>query len=201
MKRNGCLNQLFMIFIRFTLLIFLTSTISFGQENNKFIDTIWVKPGIGIDNIRVMESSEEEVSAYRNLDFFVGDGVGTACGPGLSKGFIETHYIFCPNGLQKSRPIEFVFSNRYSEDSEKKLEMIMLKNTKTINTENRLLFCLENGLCTGSSTYKEVIKTFGKPLRTKKDKFSLDYNELGIKFRFTDEKKLNALYLMSKTEL
>lgn len=169
------------------IILLLISNLGFCQNTDKnivVVDTIWIKPGIGIDNIKLKKSLEIEVENYRNLNFEKSDGEGTACGTGPSS------YNYTTDFYSESNGIRFTFSTPWGtkpdklKGASKELVSIDLKQTENA--------CLENGLCIGKSSYDEIVKRMGKPKRWK-NKFFLAFYDKGISFHFDNERIIYSI--------
>ena len=164
--------------MRILIVIFLLiSNFALCQNANNTVlsDTIWIKPGVGIDNLQFKKSLQSEVQNYRGMYFKKSDGEGIACGTGPSI------YNFTTDFYSKANGIRFNFSTPWGTEPDKiknqskKLVSINLKQTKNA--------CLENGLCIGTSSYKDVVKKMRKPRRWR-NKYFIAFYDKGISFHF-----------------
>jgi len=172
-----------------TIILFLVSNLILGQSKLDSLpksDTIWIKPGVGIDNIKFGETTDAEIKNYRNWNFEIDNGEGYACGDDDSCRNLTTDYQ-C-----KVENVRFLFStpcisengNDKPENHPKKLTAIYLKQTENA--------CLENGICIGETTYEGILEIMDKP-RGCRNKNFLAFYDKGISFHFDNERKIYSV--------
>jgi len=162
-----------------SILIFLVSSSIIAQGT-----PVIIKPGIGIDNLQLLTSSQEEVKGYQNIDFEQEDGELIARTTGSATFAYTTRFY------SESKGIAFTFSTSSGIESKalknetKKLVGVTLKKIDDACID------IKNGLCLLGLSYDDILKEMGQPKGHKND-YYLEYKDQGINFHFTHKKTIN----------
>ena len=150
-------------------------------------DSILILPKIGIDNISFYAKDNVESFQYKHVIFIVDSGQS------VSDGTNGAYFKNWSRFKNDTMGLSFTFATPYNINPN--LAKEQPKTLTEINIWNNQSAHFDNGIKIGTSTYQEVVSTFGQLPADWHNNYFIEYPMQGINFSFDSNRILHGVNL------